>query len=274
MKYKKALWLILGTLILALSFNIFFVPYNIVCSGIGGVAILFKHLFNLDEVITITMLGVMFWLIGMIFLDKKDIFKSLWIILLFPAFVYLTRLAIDYVDLSIDSNLLACVAGGISFGFGFGLIAREGYFVTGFDIITKILDNYFKMHSRVILCIINFIIIFISGYIFGFEMFIYAVIAFVIYLMVTDKVILGIDHNKSFYIITNKQDEMKKFILEELGHGVTILKGRGAYSNEKKYILFVSIPTRDYYKLRDGMKRIDKEAFFVVSSAYEVGGGK
>ena len=59
-----------------------------------------------------------------------------------------------------------------------------------------------------------------------------------------------------------------------IGHGVTILKGHGAYSNDDKYILFVVIPKRDYYRLKEGIKKIDPKAFFVVSSSYEVGGGK
>ena len=63
-------------------------------------------------------------------------------------------------------------------------------------------------------------------------------------------------------------------IIEDLGHGATIIKGRGAYTNEDKYIIFVVIPKRDYYRLKEGIKKIDKNAFFVASSSYEVGGGK
>ena len=63
-------------------------------------------------------------------------------------------------------------------------------------------------------------------------------------------------------------------IVNELGHGATIMKGKGAYSDEDKYIVFAVIPKRDYYRLKENIKKIDKKAFFVVSSSYEVGGGK
>ena len=85
---------------------------------------------------------------------------------------------------------------------------------------------------------------------------------------------LGISGNKSFYIITDKPKEVKDFIVKDLSHGVTTIKGKGAYTNEDKYILFVVIPTRDYYKLKDGLRNIDEGAFFVVSNSYEVRGGK
>ena len=99
-------------------------------------------------------------------------------------------------------------------------------------------------------------------------------ISIFIYRMMIDKINIGIGDNKSFYIITTHADAIKKLITEELGHGATIIKGRGAYTNDDKYIVFVAIPKRDYYKLKAGIKRIDKKAFFVVSSSYEVGGGK
>ena len=92
--------------------------------------------------------------------------------------------------------------------------------------------------------------------------------------MMIDKVMLGLFGNKSFYIITNKPDKIKDFIIKDLGHGATIIDGKGAYSNEDKYIILAVIPSSDYYKLKDGLKRIDSEAFFVVCESYEVGGGK
>ena len=88
-----------------------------------------------------------------------------------------------------------------------------------------------------------------------------------------DRVTLDLIGSKSFNIVTDKPDEVKDFILNELHHGVTVLNGKGAYSNEKKGILLVVIPKKDYYKLKDGIRRIDEHAFFVVSNSYEVGGG-
>ena len=110
--------------------------------------------------------------------------------------------------------------------------------------------------------------------VFGLETFIYSGISIYVYSVMIDKVILGLSGNKSFYIITDKPNKVKKFIMEDLKHGVTILKGKGAYTGEERYILFVVIPTRDYYKLKDGLRNIDSKAFFVVSNSYEVGGGK
>ena len=97
---------------------------------------------------------------------------------------------------------------------------------------------------------------------------------YMIELLMVEKISHGIGDSRSFYIITTHAEAMKKMITNDLGHGATILKGRGAYSKEDKYIIYVVIPKKDYYKLRDEIKKIDSNAFFVVSSSFEVGGGK
>ena len=67
------------------------------------------------------------------------------------------------------------------------------------------------------------------------------------------------------YLSLNNQESVK---------GITGSEVKEINSNENIDIIFVAIPKRDYYKLKEGIKKIDKEAFFVVSSSYEVGGGK
>ena len=67
---------------------------------------------------------------------------------------------------------------------------------------------------------------------------------------------------------------MKEFIMGELGHGVTVLEGKGAFSGNKQAVLMCVIPTREYMTIKEGIHEIDKEAFFVVSDAYEVNGNK
>ena len=177
-------------------------------------------------------------------------------------------------DLSIDNNFLTSIVGGVTFGFGLGVIYRQDHFLGGFDILNRIIDKYFNINYSIVTLCTDLFVIIMGGIVLGFETFIYSTVAIVIYRMMIDKVNIGIGDNRSFYIITSHAKEIKKMIVNELGHGATIIKGKGAYSEDDKYIVFVVIPKKDYYKLKDGIKKIDKEAFFVVSSSYEVGGGK
>ena len=274
MNVKKYLITIFGILICAVSFNIFFAPYKIVPSGTPGLGIIFYELFGLREEITIIMLSTMFLIIGFLYLDKEDVKKTIIGSLLFPLFIYLFRIIFVKVDLSIDNNFLTSIVGGVTFGFGLGIIYRQDHFLGGFDLLNRILDKYIKINYSIITLITDLLVIIIGGLTLGFETFIYSTVAIFIYRLMIDKISLGIGDSRSFYIITDHAEAMKKLINDELGHGATILKGHGAYSKEDKYIIYVVIPKKDYFKLREGIKRVDKNAFFVVSSSYEVGGGK
>ena len=274
MKLKRYFIVVLGILICSISFCVFFFPYQIVPSGVAGISIIFHRLFGINEVVSIVLLSLMFLIIGCLFLKKEEVKKAVLGTILFPVFVYFFNLLIVKIDLSIDNNLLTCIVGGVSLGFGLGLIYKEDHYIGGIDIFNRILNRNINIDYSIITLIMDIIVITFGGWVFGFETFIYSMISIFIYRSMIDKINIGIGDNKSFYIITTKANEIKKMVTDELGHGATIIKGRGAYSNDDKYIVFVAIPKRDYYKLKEGIKKIDKNAFFVVSSSYEVGGGK
>ena len=274
MRVKNYLVTVVGIIICAASFSIFFLPYKIVPSGIAGISMIFHELFGIKEVISLSLLSMMFLLIGYIFLNKEEIKKSILGTLLFPWFIFLIGFLFNKMDLSIDNNFLTAIVGGVTFGFGMGIIYRCDNYIGGIDLLNRILDKRVNINYSIITFIMDVIVISLGGIVFGFETFVYSAFSIFIYRLMIDKVSIGIGDNRSFYIITTHPKEIKKMILDDLGHGATILKGRGAYSNDNKYIIFVVIPRKDYYKLRDGIKKIDSNAFFVVSSSYEVGGGK
>ena len=274
MKIKRFLMVVLGCLICAFAFNIFLSPYKIMPGGVSGIAIIFKKIFSIEESITIFLLSVMILLISLIMLGVKSTARSVLGSFLYPLFVYLTSLVLVYFNLTIDNRLLASIVGGITMGIGIGIVYKVGYTTGGVDILAKIFNKYFHISLGTATFLIDSIITICGAFIFGFETLIYSIITIYIVSIMIDKVILGFFGNKSFYIITTKPKEIKEFILNELGHGATVMNGHGAYSKEKRSVILSVIPTSDYYKLKDGLTAIDSDAFFVACDSYEVGGGK
>ena len=117
-------------------------------------------------------------------------------------------------------------------------------------------------------------IVLCSFFSFGLIKFMYAVVVLYIISTMTDKVLLGISNSKAFYIVTSQVNEVKNYVMVKLGHGITIFDAVGGFSKEDQKVLFCVIPTRDYFKLKEGIHDIDKDAFFVVTDAYEVFGGE
>ena len=102
----------------------------------------------------------------------------------------------------------------------------------------------------------------------------YAIILLYISTIVIDKVLLGISNNKAFYIITHEEKKVKDYIINSLNHSVTTFDVKGAFLEKKRTVLLAVIPSREYFRVTEGIKLIDKDVFFVVTDAYQVEGGK
>ena len=138
----------------------------------------------------------------------------------------------------------------------------------------EILDKYFKIPVTKSNMVINTIIILIGSVFFGWSMMMYAIILVFINNLMIDKVLLGISNNKAFYIVTSKEKEIREYIVNKLHHTITVFNVKGAFFEKTKKVLLLVVPTRDYYKVTEGIKLIDPKVFFVVEDAYEVKGGK
>lgn len=118
------------------------------------------------------------------------------------------------------------------------------------------------------------LIVLSSVLVFGINKLMYSIIVLYIISLISDRVVLGISDSKAFYIITDRDDEVRNYVLKYLNHGVTIFKAKGGYKKTNENVLMTVLPTKDYYRLKEGIKEIDKDAFFIVTDTYEVFGGE
>ena len=206
-------------------------------------------------------------------LGKEPTRNSILGSLLFPLAVYLTKDINLWLEIDTSQMLLSAVFGGVCYGFGAGLVFKSGFTTGGTDILNQIISKYLKITIGKSMLMSDGLIVCTSAFIFGPIHLMYSIIVLYIVSLLSDKVILGISDNKAFYIITDEEEKVKDYILKYLSHGVTILKARGGYLGEKENVLMCVLPTKDYYKLTEGIKEIDKDAFFLVTDAYEVFGG-
>ena len=138
----------------------------------------------------------------------------------------------------------------------------------------QIISKYFKTSLGKSMLFSDGLIVLCSGLFFGINSMLYSIIILYIISLMSDRVVLGTSDNKMFYIVTKKDEEVKEFILKYLNHGVTIFKGKGGYSKNNENVLMAVLPTKDYYRLKEGINEIDKDAFFIVTDSYEVFGGE
>lgn len=272
--YRRYLNLCIGCLLVAISYNLFLAPNNLVPGGIGGLAIILNKVLGIDNSIVILFFDILLLILSYFLLGKEKTKGSILGSLLFPLFVSLTSNINVWLDIDTSQLLLSAVFGGVLYGFGAGIIFKAGFTTGGTDIINQILSKYFKISIGNAMLFSDGLIVLSSALVFGTTKLMYSIVILYIVSLMSDRVILGVSDSKAFYIVTDKDEEIKTYVLKFLNHGVTIFKAKGGYKKEQQNVLMCVLPTKDYYRLKEGIHEIDPEAFFVVTDAYEVFGGE
>ena len=268
---KRYLTLIVGLFLYAFAYNLFLKTNNLVTGDVDGIATIFKSTINPNLLIAI--LCILLLIISFPLLGVKTSMGSVIGTILFPIFVILTSNVADIIKIDSSDLLLIAIVAGVIRGIGYGLTFKMGFTTGGTDILNQIVAKYFKMSVGNAMIIVDGSIVVIGGFVYGWTNMLYALIALYILSVITDKIMLGISKSKAFYIITSEEDKVKDYIMNTLNHGVTIFPVKGGYTKEREKMLMCVIPTREYYKLKEGISKIDGEAFFVITDAYEVRGG-
>ena len=272
--YKRLFKFIIGCFLIAISYNLFLAPNDLVAGGVGGIAIILNELLGLDYSTVILLGNTILLIISLIFLGKEKTKGSILGSLVFPICVKLTSNIGAYINIESSELLLAAVFGGVLYGFGAGMVFKAGYTGGGTDVISQLLNKYLKLSMGKSLLFTDGTIVLLSSFVFGTNKLLYSIIALYIISLISDRVILGISDSKAFYIVTDEEQAIKEYILKYLNHGVTVFNAKGGFAKEKQTVLMCVLPTKDYYRLKEGISEIDPDAFFVVTDAYEVFGGE
>lgn len=271
-RFKRYVSFVLGVLLVAMAYNLFMVPSQVVY-GVGGVGIILKEVFNINPSITIMVGSILLLILSFILLGKEKTTNSIVGSLLYPVFVKLTENIGSIVEFGNADPLLIVLFGAILNGFGIGIIFKTGFTTGGTDILNQIVSKYGKTSVGNAMFFTDGIIILSGVFVFGWTKLMYSLISLYIISIMTDKVILGISESKAFYIITDHEAEVKNFILSHLSHGVTVIDARGGFTGNRQKLIMCIIPTKEYFVAKEGIYAIDPNAFFVVTDAYEVSGG-
>ena len=272
--YRRLIQFIIGCFIVAVAYNVFIADNKIVPGGVGGIAVIFNNLFGIDNTITIIILNIILIILSFLLLGTEKTKKSVLGTILFPLFVKLTENLNIWLEIDNSNLLLSVLIGGVLYGIGAGLVFKAGFTTGGTDILNQIISRYAKISIGKSMLYSDGTIVLSSGLFFGLDIMMYSIVILYIISYISDRIILGISDNKMFYIITEKDKEIKEFIINKLNHGVTIFKAQGGYRKKKGNVLMTVLPTKDYYTLRTGIKKIDESAFFIVTDSYELYGGE
>lgn len=272
-----------GNLLVAFSFSFFLDPNSLVIGGTTGLATILRELFAIDPSITAFIINTVLLIIGLFLLGKEFFIKTVYSTLVFPIMIKVFNIIYNLItpegQILISDPMLVIIFSSLILGFGIGLVLRQGGTTGGTEVGQKILFKYMHIPFSVSLFLIDGIIIlggafFIKeeGQILDFSMILYAVIFAYLSGQVMDKIVFSGFNSRAVSIISDKNDEIKKRILEDFERGVSEVKIVGGYTNTEKTKLVCILSSNEFYRLKGLIHEIDPKAFFYVVRASEVSG--
>jgi uncharacterized membrane-anchored protein YitT (DUF2179 family) len=263
--------ILIGAFILAAGFVFFITPYKLVPGGVFGVGIVLYHLLGIPVGLTGLAFNIPLTIVGIKLLGPRFGVKTVVGFVLTSVFIDGLAYFVGDMALVEDDALLSSIFGGVLIGFGLGLIFKAKASSGGTAILSQIVAKYTRMPLGQTLIIIDSIIVLLGLVAFGdWKIPLYSWIVIFITGKVIDITMEGMSYEKTIFIISDKYEEIRHKILNDIRRGGTYIDGKGMYNNSDKKIIFVNVTRRELSILTEYVNEIDPKAFLTVIEASEI----
>jgi len=263
--------ILIGSFILASGFVLFITPYKIVPGGVYGISIVLHHMFGTPVGFVALLFDIPLTIIGIKVLGPRFGIKTVVSFVLTAVFVDGLTYFYGTEPLVKDDALLSSIFGGLFIGVGLGLIFKSRATSGGSDIVAMIISKYTKLPVGQLMIAVDSAIVFIGLVVFqDWKIPLYSLIVIFITGKVIDTILEGMNYDKVLLIISDKTEEIRKKIINDLNRGGTLLNGEGLYNNYERQIVFTVVNRRETVMLQDYINTIDPNAFVTVLNANEI----
>ena len=268
------LLIFIGVGLAVLAMKGFMIPNKFMDGGITGISILLHEIFHIPISILIIVLNVAFIYLGYKWIGKTFAVQTTIAVIL---------LSIGLLTVTINpftkDRLLIAIFGGILIGSGIGLVIRGGGVIDGAEVLAVFTRRRTGFSNSEIIMLFNTIIFSVAAAVFGIEVAMYCIITYFTATRATNYVVDGIEEYTAMNIVSREQEEIKSFLVNELGKGITVYKGErgylpGSFDVKTDTEIIVTIITRlEIKQIQDSLLKIDPKAFIYVQTIKEAAGG-
>lgn len=292
------LLLILGSALFAVGDVMFVNPYHLAPGGVYGLANVFNALWGWKISVAGVCMDIPLLIIGTIVLGPKFGVKTVISVILIPVFTFVMETLWGYAPLIHGGNVLAdtqsalyyvakdgshvwfmpdfflnTVVAGLIYGVAIGVIFRAGATSGGSDIISMILHKYTHISLGTLVLIVDSLISLTTLIAFeDIRLPIYSIILIFIESKIIDLVVDGLKTYKTVFIVTDKIDEVRDFIINDMERGGTCFAGTGLYKGAERKMIYVTLDRSDLVKLKMNIRRLDPDAFMNIIESSEIMG--
>jgi uncharacterized membrane-anchored protein YitT (DUF2179 family) len=268
----KVLWnlflIAAGSIVCAAAIKGILVPKQFLAGGVTGLTLLVHYVLpGLPVGVIYFLLNIPLFLIGWMFVGRRFFIYSLVGVFIFSGVMLWPFPVIDIKDM-----ILAALTAGIISGAGSGIILRSMGSAGGLDILSVILYRKYSVRLGTTVMVFNALLLTVAVFRIPLEMILYTLIYLYVTSHFVNLVVTGFSQRKAIMIISPKWHDISHEIMERLQRGVTVVRGEGGYSGQEVRILYSVIAFQELSRFKEAIRKIDPEAFVVVTDTLEVMG--
>ncbi|MFR1708177.1 MAG: YitT family protein [Clostridium sp.] len=272
-KTKEFILINLGIIMVACGMYFFLMPNSLAIGGANGLAIVINHFIPKVTVGAImVIINLILFIVAFIFIGRNFGVKTIYSSFAVSGIVMVLEHTVKLKHSITGDIFLELIFGILISGLGMAVVFNQGASTGGTDIIAKILNKFFHLDLGKGVLLSDLAITLGVAVAFGPKLSMYSMLGVIVNGFIIDLAIDGFNIAKEVTIISDEYDMINNFIITELNKGSTFLKGRGGFTNKDKYIIVVLISNREFYKLKNYINEMDKDAFVTVNNVYEVFG--
>jgi len=271
---KDYAFMLLGILCISFALKSLLIPNHFFDGGVTGIALLLYKKYHINIALIFVALNIPFLLLGGKLIGKSFAIKSIISVIILG----LCLLFIPFPEVSHD-KLIVSVFGGFFIGLGVGFGMKSGIALDGIEVLAVYTGKKVGFSMSEIILGINILIFLIAGIFFGLEAAFYSMLTYFVASKTIDYVVEGFEEFTGVTIISSKSDEVKAFLVLQMGKGITVYKGERGFMKDsfevstETDIVYTVVTRLEVRKLKNAIHEIDEKAFIFSSSIKETAGG-
>lgn len=271
-KFKYFLTIFGGTFIIAFGVYFFMNPFHIMCGSVTGLAIVLINFIPVPLSVMTFILNVICIILAFVFIDRKFGVKIIFISLLLPAIIFVFETFFPNPQ-SLTGNLaLDAIAMITVICFGQAILFNANAASGGLDIIAKMMNKYLHMELGKAIVIAGAVTVASSYFAYDIQTVVIGFMTTYFSGILLDYFIDGFTGKIRVCIISKHNDEIKRYVIEELQRGITVYTAVGGYSGEPRNELCAVLTKKEYGQLMDYVEGVDPNPFVTISNIKRVVG--
>ena len=269
--FKSLPVVLLGNAVMAAGTVLFILPSGLITGGTTGLGIIAQYLADVPIAVFTAAFNTVMFLLGLACLGRTFAATTLVSTFVYPVMLAAMQLIVG--DHVVCEDVLMCVLfGGACVGIAIAIVVRAGSSTGGMDIPPLLLQKYLGIPVSRSIYAFDFVIVCGQALIVAPGMLLYGVLLVLVYTVVIDKVMAMGDAQLQLQVVSEKADDIRRAILQDVDRGVTLLHGQTGYYQREIDVLFTIISPRERHRTEQLIRRIDPHAFIIISHVTRVSG--